>query len=183
MTALPNKPLQPSHSAVTPRAGARVAPAGGRLNGGVSRTGWGKTGLMAMMVVLAASGSALGQEPLIVVSRPTVVAFFPPVSEEELAKHPDTNEALADFQVYAERVRGPLTAAGVDFQVVFAHSFRIQTGKRVTVFKPGPIEIGYYFVAPTKKAITDYGVMTDVDLLAAVYKHLGVVASPPKSTK
>jgi hypothetical protein len=35
---LPNRPLQPPHSAVTPRAGARVAPAGGRLNGGVGRT-------------------------------------------------------------------------------------------------------------------------------------------------
>jgi hypothetical protein len=33
----PNQPLQPSHTAVTPRAGARVAPAGGRLNGGVRR--------------------------------------------------------------------------------------------------------------------------------------------------
>ena len=32
---LPNQPLQPPHSAVTPRAGARVAPASGRLNGGV----------------------------------------------------------------------------------------------------------------------------------------------------
>jgi hypothetical protein len=32
---LPNQPLQPPHSAVTPRAGARVAPAGGQLNGGV----------------------------------------------------------------------------------------------------------------------------------------------------
>ena len=35
---VPNQPLQPSHSAVTPRAGARVAPAGGRLNGGVRHT-------------------------------------------------------------------------------------------------------------------------------------------------
>ena len=34
----PNKPLQPPHTAVTPRAGARVAPAGGRLNGGVRRS-------------------------------------------------------------------------------------------------------------------------------------------------
>ncbi len=33
----PKRPLQPAHSAVTPRAGARVAPAGGRLNGGVGR--------------------------------------------------------------------------------------------------------------------------------------------------
>ena len=32
-----NQPLQPSHTAVTPRARARVAPAGGRLNGGVRR--------------------------------------------------------------------------------------------------------------------------------------------------
>lgn len=28
-----NQPLQPPHSAVTPRAEARVAPAGGRLKG------------------------------------------------------------------------------------------------------------------------------------------------------
>ncbi len=34
----PSKPLQPSHSAVTPRAEARVAPAGGRLKGGVRWT-------------------------------------------------------------------------------------------------------------------------------------------------
>ena len=32
---LPNKPLQPSHSAVTRLARASRAPAGGRLNGGV----------------------------------------------------------------------------------------------------------------------------------------------------
>ena len=31
-------PLQPTHSAVTPRAWTRVAPAGGRLNGGVMQT-------------------------------------------------------------------------------------------------------------------------------------------------
>ena len=35
MSPPPNQPLQPPHTAVTPRAEARVAPAGGRLNGGV----------------------------------------------------------------------------------------------------------------------------------------------------
>ena len=33
----PNRPLQPPHSAVTPLACATGAPAGGRLNGGVSQ--------------------------------------------------------------------------------------------------------------------------------------------------
>jgi hypothetical protein len=53
----------------------------------------------------------------------TVVAFFPPVTDAELKKDPDTNEALTDFQLYAIRAHEPLKKAGVEFHELYVHSF------------------------------------------------------------
>jgi hypothetical protein len=49
---------------------------------------------------------AAEKRPSIDVLRPTIVAFFP-VTEAELSKNGDTNEALADFRFYAGTVREP----------------------------------------------------------------------------
>ena len=54
----PNQPLQPSHSAVTPRAGDRVAPAGGRLNGGVRHPWEGEIGRRISLAVVLILGMA-----------------------------------------------------------------------------------------------------------------------------
>ena len=62
--ARPTQPLQPTHSAVTRLACATRAPAGGRLNGGVSQTERRHPWLVALAIILAAgAGVALGGDP------------------------------------------------------------------------------------------------------------------------
>ena len=56
------------------------------------------------------------EQPIIPVNGPTVVAFFPPVTEAELEKDPDANETLADFQTYTSRVREPFRSPGSSFK-------------------------------------------------------------------
>jgi len=125
--------------------------------------------LMALGISTAA---AVAEQPVFAVSRPTIVAFFPPVTEAQLDS--DLNEVLADFQLYAARVREPLRKAGVDFRVVSARSFQIRVGDKLTTFHPGAVKVGYYFIAPGKKPLIEYGVATDLDLLATADNYFGV---------
>jgi hypothetical protein len=108
---------------------------------------------------------AAPQNTIVVINRPTVVAFFPPVTSAELNADPDTNEALADFQLYATKVRKPLSDAGIDLKEIHAKSFQVQRGTRIITFRPGKVDVGYYFVAPGKEPRIQYGILTDADLL------------------
>jgi hypothetical protein len=109
------------------------------------------------------------------ISRPTVLAFFAPVrpteSKEDAA---DSNEALADFQLYGREGRKRLEEAGVDYKEVYASRFRVQLGGATSIVRPAK-SVGYYFVAPGKKAHIEYGVLTDTDLLQEVKKYFGDV--------
>jgi hypothetical protein len=59
-----------------------------------------------------------------------------------------TSKALTDFQFYTERIKQPLCRAGIDLQVVCAHSFRIGPGTGTTVFYP-KTGIGYgWLISP-----------------------------------
>lgn len=125
----------------------------------------------ALALLLLAPGYA--QEAPIqtfVISRPTIVAFFPPLSEADLDKNPDMNEALGDFQLYASRAQAPLKKAGIDFEVVSAVTFNVKDGATARTFRTGKIGIGYYFIAPGKAPHIEFGVMTDDDILAMAAK-------------
>ena len=119
---------------------------------------------------LAAAGI---KQSTIDIRQPTIVAFFPPVTQEEL-NDGETNEELSDFQRYAALVRQPLQNAGIRFQEVYEHSFRMRVGGRVTTFHPAKGKIGYYLVAPDKKPRIEYGVMTNSDLLGIAREYFGV---------
>ena len=118
--------------------------------------------------------SAAEKQPVIVVRGPTVVAFFEPVPNAQLGKNPDASEALADFQFYARNVREPFRKAGIEFHEVYAHSFRLREGKRLTTFRPGKADVGYYLIAPGKKPRIEYGVMTDADLMQLAQEYFGI---------
>lgn len=129
--------------------------------------------------------SAAEKAPLVVVGGRTIVAFFPPVSDAELQKDADTNEALADFQLYATRVREALKKAGVDFHELYTQSFRVRVGESVTTFRPVTVDVGYYFIVPGKEPRIEYGVMTDADLLQLANEYFGAThaTSPEKSVE
>ena len=88
---------------------------------------------VALVCVLSLQVSlvvAAEKQPVVVVAGPTIVAFFP-ITRTELQKDADTNEALADFQFYAKQVREPLKKTGIEFQEVYAQSFRCVSGKKL----------------------------------------------------
>ena len=109
--------------------------------------------------------AAAPKQRVVIVSGPTVVAFFPPVTQAELSNEPDTNEALADFRYYAARVRERAGEVGIDFEEIEASSFSVKCGAKTMVFRPKKTKVGYYFVAPGKSPHVEYGVMTDSDIL------------------
>lgn len=120
----------------------------------------------------ARAGSAARE--VFVIQRPTIVAFFGPVSDAD-RDDPDTSDLLDDFQDCASKVRGPLKRAGVDFHESYAESFVIRIdGKSVYFRIPKNDEAGYYFIAPGKKAHIEHGVMTDEDLLSVAHRYFGI---------
>ena len=131
---------------------------------------------VAVCVFAVAPIAAAEKHPLVVVRGPTVVAFFEPITQAELEKDPDANEALADFQFYAKSVREPLTQAGIEFHELYAHSFRVRVGRALATFRPVKADVGYYLVAPGKKPRIEYGVMTDSDLLGVAKEYFGISA-------
>ena len=126
----------------------------------------------SLLVVPSSFGQTTDEEPLITVKSPTVVAFFPPVTERELRNDPDTNEVLADFQYYAGESIEPLRQAGINFQPLFVHSFRVKVGKTVSRFQPVEPKLGYYLIAPGKKPRIVYGVLTNDGLLNEMKNYL-----------
>ena len=121
-------------------------------------------GVMAVLSIAGPATSAAVKQTVFVVRGPTIVAFFPPVKESDLSDG-ETNEVLGDFQIYTGRVRDPLRKMEIEFHEVYAHSFRIRLGKRITTFRPGEVGLGFYFIAPGKKPRVEYGVQTDIDIL------------------
>jgi hypothetical protein len=131
----------------------------------------------AVFCVIAIAPRAAEKQPVIAVRGPTVVAFFEPVPPGKVDKDTDTNEALADFQLYARSVRTPLRKAGIEFHELYAHSFRLRIGTQSITFRPVKEDVGYYLVAPGKKPRIEYGVMTDSDLLQVANAYFGIQGS------
>jgi hypothetical protein len=118
--------------------------------------------------------SAVPSNPILDISKATVLAFFTPVpktvSKKEAA---DSNEALADFQFYGHQVTKSLADIGVDYREVYAPRFVVRIGNATTPFRPAK-GVGYYFVAPGRKKCVQYGVLTDIDLLHVARECFGV---------
>jgi hypothetical protein len=98
------------------------------------------------------------------------------MTEAELTNDPDSNESLADFQYYAGQAKAPLLKKGVKFYVTYSHSFSIHVGSDISLFRPGKVEVGYYFISPGRKPRIEYGVVTDLDLLAISKEYFSSVA-------
>ena len=129
-----------------------------------------------LSVVEFRTTAAAAKAPTVFVVRgPTVVAFFPPVSDSELDSDADLNETLSDFQYYADEVRGPFKRAGIEFHEAYTRSFLVRTkGKAITFRTARKNDVGYYFIAPGKKPHVEYDVMTDEELLDVAHDYFGI---------
>jgi len=146
------------------------------LQHGISRLAGSKHAMgFIAAVALLSPWLAAGTPETIVVRGPTIIAFFAPVTAAELDKDPDTNEALADFQVYAARSRKRFQGSGIDFREIYALSFNIKRGGSTTTFRSGKSGVGYYFVTSNGKPHVEYGVRTDDDLVRIAREHFGII--------
>jgi hypothetical protein len=132
---------------------------------------------MKPLLLLALSSTlSLAADPPLVIPRPTIIAFCPPMTGKQMDANPDLNEVLSDFQLYAAQVRDPLQKAGIDFHQVFAASFRLRIGNKQVTFRPRGVKVGYYLIAPGKKPRIEYGVNTDIGLLQVATDYFGMLA-------
>ena len=129
--------------------------------------------------LIFAIGLGSADEDAIVVRGPTLIAFFPQASEQQLEEKPDLVEMLDDFHFHLNSAAETLRAAGVSIHVVPAGEIRILDGDRVRVLAPPSdgSDLGYYMVAPGRESSLALGIYTDVDLIEAVGRHLGIGAS------
>ena len=129
--------------------------------------------LAALVSFISLPLAAAERERTFVIRRPTVIAFFPPVTEQELSDA-GRNEPLAHFQFSANEVRKPLHDAGITFIENYGESFRVRLTKAVNTFRPEKIKMGYYLIAPGKEPRIEYGVMNEEDLLKTAGEYFGV---------
>jgi len=109
------------------------------------------------VTLLAAVGATAREQPAFAVRRPTIVAFFPPVTQAELDQDADTNETLADFQLYAPRSQ-TAPRSRRRFLRRLCPVVQIRHRNQITTFRPDDGQEGYYFIAPGKKPRIEYGV-------------------------
>jgi hypothetical protein len=112
--------------------------------------------------------------PVFVIHQPTIIAFYPHFTQDELDKGEGDAAAMDDFSFYASKAEKRLHKAEINFLPVETHSFRVRVGTKVQYFQGGKISIGYYFIAPGKEPHIEYGVMTDEDIYYAARKYFGI---------
>jgi hypothetical protein len=131
--------------------------------------------LLAIASARSADTQAATKQPqTVLIHRPTIVAFFLPITEAEANSGEGDAEALSDFNYYLYMVRKRLESAGVEIQEVSERSFQIQDGTKTRAFETGKVGIGYYLIAPGREPHVEYGVMTDEDLLETAQTYFGI---------
>lgn len=113
--------------------------------------------LLICSLIVTPSAYSAEKIPVINVSGPTLIAFFAPVTQEEVDKNDETSETLSDFQWHLREVKQKLQKAGISVHEIYARKFEVVTGNKKKYFKPGKIDVGYYFVKPGKSPKLNMG--------------------------
>ncbi len=131
--------------------------------------------ILSMLVIylLPVFVHASSQNPIVEVKAPTVIAFFGPVTKDELDKDDELNESLSDFQHHLHEATPTLEKAGIKVHELYTKSFTLKLATSTITFRPKDTDVGYYFIMPGKKPKVQYGVMTDVDLLSIASDYFG----------
>jgi hypothetical protein len=108
------------------------------------------------------------------ITGPTVIAFFPAVTQDEIDKDLDTNDALDDFQWYVRQAHEPFAKSGIKLHVVYGSRLFVKIRGKTRIFVPGEAEVGYYFIMPGKKPFVSYGVNSDEGLFHDAREYFGI---------
>ncbi len=127
--------------------------------------------LLALLCFILSCTHKDREEGPIVIERATVIGFFPPVTDSDLEKDGDLNEALADFREHFVNARSYFEKKNVRVVELYAKQFTCKLDGKNIEFHPKR-DIGYLIAAPGRKPKALYGVMTDIDLGDAIDAYL-----------
>ncbi|HEY2091359.1 MAG TPA: hypothetical protein VGJ81_05695 [Thermoanaerobaculia bacterium] len=130
--------------------------------------------LLATTAIVTFTAFALAAQPLLKIAGPTIVAFAPPVTERDFEADANLADVFEDFQIYIGQARPRLQRAGVRFVVLTAKSFRIRVDNKTSTYRPGKVDLGYYFVEPRKAPRIILGVADEEDLVNTAEEYFGV---------
>jgi hypothetical protein len=149
----------------------------------MKRIGFKLTCVTALALFACAGAAAAEKQPVLMVRGPTIIAFCSAATQAEydaaVAKDPDLQKTLNDFQFHTGSARKKLRGSGIRVEEIYAHYIVIRSGQTANVFrtsKPGELGLGYYFVAPGKQPRIERTVMTDADLIELAHKYFGTQA-------
>ena len=113
--------------------------------------------------------------PVIAVTGPTIVAFFPDVSQNEIDGDFDLDTTLEDFQRSARGIRAFANTNSISFHELYSHAFLIRTRGLTIRFEALADSggIGYYLTAPGMEPLVLYGVHTDSDVASTASGYFG----------
>ncbi|HEU4629750.1 MAG TPA: hypothetical protein VFS08_08380 [Gemmatimonadaceae bacterium] len=117
-------------------------------------------------------GPVAPDSTVVVVTGPTFVGYFPPVSEAALETDVDLNTVLDDFGWHLSTATDSLQAQGYTVEVRFADTLYFRSeARRWHFIPPDSARVGYYLVAPGRAPYVVPGVQTDDELveLGAAY--------------
>jgi hypothetical protein len=129
-------------------------------------------------IISSSHDTSAGGRRRCLIDRPTVIGFFPPVTESDLEKDSELNEVLSDFQEHFVNATSYLESKHVRVVERYAKAFTYRLDGNNVVFHPTR-KIGYLIAAPGRHPKTFYGVMTDIDLGDAIDAYL----NPKKPNK
>jgi hypothetical protein len=103
------------------------------------------------------------------VDGPTLIAFYPTVTQAQVDSSADLATVLEEFSLYLSTAQDSLRALGFVIIERPPGPFRVidRTGSRHINLRPDSADVGYVFVAPGRPHRVFYGVVTNPELIAA----------------
>jgi hypothetical protein len=110
---------------------------------------------------------------------PTLIAFYPTVTQAQVDSNEDLATVLDDFSVHLSAGRDSLLALGFTIVDHPPGMIRVIEGAvaRDIALAPDSADVGFVFVAPGRRDRVLYGVTTGADLIDAGHKFLARVTT------
>lgn len=127
----------------------------------------------------AAVRTAVPDSMAVRIHGPTLISFYPTVTQAQIDSSEDLATVLDDFSYHLSTAQDSLRAMGFTIVDHPPGTIRIvdASGSRDIVLAPDSAEVGFVFVAPGRRDRVMYGVMTGGDLIDAGRKFLAAVPS------
>jgi len=111
-------------------------------------------------------GAHVPDSAWVAVTGPTLVGFFPPVTEAQTAADEELATTLDDFGWHLAEATASLRAQGFAVEARFTDTLWLRAGaERWKFVPPDSARIGYYLVAPGRAPNVRYHVHADAELI------------------